>query len=55
MDMATIETALGREGLIARGGFHPEPGDSVPALDGGRSSEPRPTGSQTRLMPGARG
>jgi hypothetical protein len=36
MDMATIETALGREGLIARGGFHPEPGDSVPALDGGR-------------------
>jgi hypothetical protein len=36
MDMATIETALGREGLIARGGFHPEPGDSVPPLDGGR-------------------
>jgi ferredoxin len=36
MDMATIETALGREGLIARGGFHPEPGDCVPALDGGR-------------------
>jgi hypothetical protein len=38
MDMATIETALGREGLIARGGFHPEPGDSVPALDGGRQA-----------------
>ena len=36
MDMATIETALGAHGLIARGGFHPEPGDSVPALDGGR-------------------
>ncbi len=36
MDMATIETALGAQGLIARGGFYPEPGDSVPALDGGR-------------------
>ena len=36
MDMATIETALGREGLIARGGFHPDASDSVPALDGGR-------------------
>ncbi len=30
MDMATIEAALAREGLIARGGFRPEPGDGVP-------------------------
>lgn len=30
MDMATIEAALAREGLIARGGFHPEPGDGAP-------------------------
>ncbi len=36
MDMATLETALAREGLIARGGFHPEPGDGVPGLDDGR-------------------
>ena len=36
MEIATIETALGAHGLIARGGFHPEPGDSVPALDGGQ-------------------
>ena len=36
MDMGIIEAALAREGLIARGGFHPEPGDRVPALDGGR-------------------
>ncbi len=35
MDMATIEAALAREGLIARGGFHPEPGDGVPGLEGG--------------------
>ena len=38
MEIATIETALGAQGLIARGGFHPEPGDSVPALDGGRQA-----------------
>ncbi len=30
MDMTTIEAALAREGLIARGGFHPEPDDGVP-------------------------
>jgi hypothetical protein len=30
MEYATIEAALAREGLIARGGFHPEPGDGVP-------------------------
>jgi hypothetical protein len=36
MEMATIEAALAREGLIARGGFHPEPGDGVPALAEGR-------------------
>jgi len=36
MDMTTIEAALARDGLIVRGGFHPEPGDRVPALDGGR-------------------
>ncbi len=36
MDMTTIEAALAREGLIARGGFHPEPGDGVPALAEGR-------------------
>ncbi len=36
MDMASIEAALAREGLIPRGGFHPEPGDGVPALAEGR-------------------
>jgi hypothetical protein len=36
MDMATLEAALGLQGLISRGGFHPEPGDGVPALDDGR-------------------
>jgi hypothetical protein len=36
MDMATIEAALARAGLIPRGGFHPEPGDGVPALADGR-------------------
>ena len=36
MEIATIETALAREGLIPRGGFHPEPSDGVPALDDGR-------------------
>ncbi len=35
MDMTTIEAALAREGLIARGGFHPEPGDGVPGPDNG--------------------
>ena len=30
MEMATIEAALARAGLIARGCFHPEPGDGVP-------------------------
>ncbi len=36
MEIATIEAALAREGLILRGGFHPEPGDGVPALENGR-------------------
>ena len=35
MDLTTIEAALAREGLIARGGFHPEPGDGVPGLENG--------------------
>ncbi len=35
MDLATIEAALAREGLIARGGFHPEPGDGLPGLENG--------------------
>ncbi len=35
MEMATIEAALARAGLIPRGGFHPEPGDGVPALENG--------------------
>ena len=36
MEYSTIEAALAREGLIARGGFHPEPDDGVPGLgDGG--------------------
>ena len=30
MDMAAIEAALGARGLIARGGFHPDPDDGVP-------------------------
>ncbi len=36
MEIATLEAALAREGLIARGGFDPEPGDGVPGLDDGR-------------------
>jgi ferredoxin len=35
MDMASIEAALAREGLIARGGFHPGVSDGVPALESG--------------------
>ena len=35
MEIATIEAALAREGLIPRGGFHPEPGDGVPGLENG--------------------
>jgi ferredoxin len=34
MDMGSIEAALAREGLIARGGFHPGASDNVPAVDG---------------------
>ncbi len=36
MEIATIEAALARAGLIPRGGFHPEPGDGVPGLADGR-------------------
>lgn len=36
MEYATIEAALAREGLIARGGFQPAPSDGVPGLDGDR-------------------
>ena len=48
MDMAAIEAALAREGLIARGGFHPEPGDGVPGLEGGAPA-------RTLVMLGNRG
>ncbi len=36
MKYAEIGTSLARHGLIARGGFHPEAGDRVPPLPGGR-------------------
>jgi len=36
MDMATIEAALAREGLIPRGGFQPGAGDGVPPFADGR-------------------
>ncbi len=36
MDFSDIETALTRQGLIARGGFHPEAEDRVPALPSGQ-------------------
>ena len=36
MDYADIAAALGRHGLIARGGFYPEAPDGVPAMPGGR-------------------
>ncbi len=36
MSYADMGAALARHGLIARGGFHPEAGDRVPPLPGGR-------------------
>lgn len=38
MDFATVENGLRRHGLIARGGFHPEPADRVPDLPDGRAA-----------------
>jgi hypothetical protein len=34
-----IETAVREVGLLARGGFHPVPGDGVPPMPGGRAVE----------------
>jgi len=38
MQYANVGAALARHGLVARGGFHPEAEDQVPALPGGRSA-----------------
>ena len=38
MDLATIEDAVRPYGLMLRGGFHPKPDDSVPALCDGREA-----------------
>ncbi len=35
MNYAAIEAGLGAQGLIARGGFHPDASDGVPPLSGG--------------------
>lgn len=35
-DYGLVDAALRAHGLIARGGFHPEPADAVPALSDGR-------------------
>ncbi len=48
MELATIEAALAREGLVACGGFHPEPGDGVPELGNGGPA-------RTLVMVGNRG
>ena len=52
MEYATIEAALAREGLIARGGFRPEPGDGVPELeDGALAAEGRRAPDSTGAPP----
>ena len=38
MDYGTVTAALQAHGLRPRGGFHPAPGDGVPALAGGRAA-----------------
>ncbi|HEY5598819.1 MAG TPA: ferredoxin, partial [Kiloniellales bacterium] len=35
-DYAAVDRALRAHGLLARGGFHPEPADAVPPLADGR-------------------
>lgn len=35
LTLADVAAALARHGLVARGGFHPDEADGVPALDGG--------------------
>jgi hypothetical protein len=53
MEYSTMEAALAREGLIARGGFHPEPDDNVPGLGDGALGDGRP--ARTLVMVGNRG